>query len=534
MNAKDLIKAHNELKSSRSPYEKDWNDVVTFVRPYGESPVSQKTPGDSRVERIYDGTAPDALEQLASGLQSFLVNPVDRWFELGFGRMVDVSETEREDALDWFEYAADSIYGIYSNDETGFNQSVNEVFLDCAGFGTGSMIQEWSKEIQKPFFRSQPLANSWFKENYRGIIDTDHIEVKMTREQAVQRFGEQAIPGEWKVDDKSEHCILQCITPRKDGIYNGVASKKPWASVWIVERYSAILEESGYDSFPVHPSRWVKLSGEVYGRSPATKCLPDIRLLNQMELCFLKATQKIIDPPIMVDSDSTMLPLKSNPGAIWVMEPMSPRPEPFQSGTNIPLTLEILNNKRDFIRRCFHADWLQMEKAKLEMTATEVMDRREEKLRLIAPVLGRQQSEFLGPCVKRTLELLLTKGGLTPPPEIIRQLGFRIEYLSAAAKAQTGVKAVAMKRYAENLLPFASVDPDILLTLNMDEYARHLAEYGSVPRKVLRSKEEVQAIKDQRAQAQAMQQAAETANVATQGLKNVAQAQQAGVELGIA
>lgn len=534
MNAKEIIKLHGRLKTDRNPYEKDWNDVVTFVRPYGESPTSQKTPGDSRVNQIYDGTAPDALEQLASGLQSFLVNPVDRWFELGFGRMVEVSDAEREEALDWFEYAADAIYGVYSNDETGFNQSVNEVFLDCGGFGTGSMSQEWSTEIQKPFFRSMALANTWFKESYRGIIDTCHHEVKMTREQAVEKFGENAIPADWKPDDESEHCIVHCIYPRKGGVYNGVSAKKPWASMWVHERYKHILEEKGYDSFPIHPSRWVKLSGEVYGRSPATKCLPDIRLLNQMELCFLKATQKIIDPPIIVDDDSTILPLKSSPGSIWVMQPMSARPEPFQSGTNIPLTLEILNNKRDFIRRCFHADWLQMEKLKLEMTATEVMDRREEKLRLIAPVLGRQQSEFLGPCVKRTLELLLTKGGLTPPPQVVQQLGFKIEYLSAAAKAQTGVKAVAMKRYAENLLPFASVDPDILLTLDLDQYARLMGEYGNVPRKVLRSKEAVDAIKTERAQAQAAQQMAETANVATQGLKNVAQAQQAGVDSGLA
>lgn len=534
MNAKDILKSHDKLKTLRNPYERDWKDVVTFVRPYGEDPTSKATPGDSRVDRIYDGTAPDALEQLASGLQSFLVNPVDRWFEYGFGKTADISAADRELALDWYEYAADAVYGVYSDDETGFNQSVNEVFLDCAGFGTGVMSQQWSDEIQKPFFRSHALATVWFKENSRGIITTAHLEVMMDREAAVDEFGEDALPAEWKSEDSTVYKVVNCVYPRKGGTYNAVAGKKPYASVWIVEKFAHVLKESGYDSFPYHPSRWVKLSGEVYGRSPATKCLPDIRLLNQMELCMIKATQKIIDPPIMVDSDTTMLPLKSNPGAIWVMEPMSTRPEPFMSGSNIPLTLDILNQKRDFIRRCFHADWLQMEKAKLEMTATEVMDRREEKLRLIAPVLGRQQSEFLGPCVKRTLELLLTKGGLEAPPPIIKQMGLRIEYLSAAAKAQVGVKAMAMKRYAEELLPFASVDPEILLTLNMDEYARYMAEFRSVPRKVLRSKEEVDGIKQAKQQAQQMQQAVETASVATQGLKNVAQAQSAGVESGLA
>lgn len=527
----DLIKLHNRIKTARNPYEGDWNDIVSFVRPYGESPTTAKTPGDSRVDRIYEGTAPHAMEQLAGGLQSFAVNPVDRWFEFGFDRIVDTSDAEREEALDWFEYAADSVYAVYNNDASCFNQSVNEVFLDGVSFGTGGMSQEWDETIGKPFFRSTPLASTWYKENHRGVIDTAHVEVNMTREQAVARFGDKMIPTDWKVDDQRSYKVVQCVGPRKGGIYNGVASSKPFHSIWFIAQFKAILEESGYDSFPQHPMRWVKLAGEVYGRSPATKCLPDIRLLNQMELCMIKATQKIIDPPIMVDSDSTMLPLKSSPGAIWVIEPMSERPQPFLSGSNIPLTKEILDGKRDFIRQCFHSDWMQMEKAKLEMTATEVMDRREEKLRLLAPVLGRINSEFLGPCVKRTLELLLLKGGLAPPPAAVQKYGFRIEYLSAAAKAQVGVKATAMKRYAEELLPFASVDPEILLTLNMDEYARYMAEFRSVPRKVLRSKEEVQQIKDARQQAQQMQQTIETASTATQGLKNVAQAQAAGLQL---
>ncbi len=44
-----------------------------------------------------------------------------------------------------------------------------------------------------------------------------------------------------------------------------------------------------------------------------------------------------------------------------------------------------------------------------QMTATEVVQRNEEKMRLLGPVLGRLQSELLRPMIDRTFAILLRK-----------------------------------------------------------------------------------------------------------------------------
>ena len=52
------------------------------------------------------------------------------------------------------------------------------------------------------------------------------------------------------------------------------------------------------------------------------------------------------------------------------------------------------------------------------MTATEVIERTREKGILLAPTVGRQQSEYLGPLVDREIDVLVEQGLLPPMPDV--------------------------------------------------------------------------------------------------------------------
>ena len=76
------------------------------------------------------------------------------------------------------------------------------------------------------------------------------------------------------------------------------------------------------------------------------------------------------------------------------------------------------------------------------MTATEVIERTTEKGILLAPTVGRQQSEYLGPLIERELDLLAQMRLLDPMPPQLRERAPRIyetvytSPLSRAARAQ--------------------------------------------------------------------------------------------------
>src|SRR5690606_36917795 len=84
------------------------------------------------------------------------------------------------------------------------------------------------------------------------------------------------------------------------------------------------------------------------------------------------------------------------------------RLEPIQSVGNMAITYEMAQAKRNVIREAFYVDQLQLVNSP-QMTATEVMARTDEKLRLMAPMIGRIQSELLGPIIERSFRILFRK-----------------------------------------------------------------------------------------------------------------------------
>jgi hypothetical protein len=67
-----------------------------------------------------------------------------------------------------------------------------------------------------------------------------------------------------------------------------------------------------------------------------------------------------------------------------------------------------------------------------QMTATEVLQRAQEKGALLSPTMGRQQSEFLGPTIERELDVLAQQGMIPPMPAILQQAAPNMTRFTAA------------------------------------------------------------------------------------------------------
>jgi hypothetical protein len=186
---------------------------------------------------------------------------------------------------------------------------------------------------------------------------------------------------------------------------------------------------------------------------------------------------------------------------------------PMNFGSQPALGFDIMEDLRNRIRQIFYVDQLQLQEGP-QMTATEVLQRTEEKLRLLGPLMGRLQSEFLGPLLNRVFNVLYRAGKFPPPPQQIEGQAMRVVYTSPIARAQEQTEANGILRSTQLLSPFVSADPSLMDNINGDELVPGVFNMFSVSAKYLNSKAVVKKI---RADRQKMQQAQQVANIIKEG-----------------
>jgi hypothetical protein len=228
-------------------------------------------------------------------------------------------------------------------------------------------------------------------------------------------------------------------------------------------------------------------------------------MLNEMSKTTIKAAQKQVDPPLLVPDDGFILPVRTVPGGLnFYRAGTRDRIEPLNIGANNPLGLNMEEQRRNAIRDTFYVNQLMMQNGP-QMTATEVVQRNEEKMRLLGPVLGRLQSELLRPLIDRTFAILLRKKIFRQAPQFLAGQDIQIEYVSPLAKAQRSSELQSIMRAIEIFGSLAQISP-VFDHINIDNLVTHLADIVGVPAKVLNSKSEVNAIRQKKQQEMMQQQ----------------------------
>jgi hypothetical protein len=144
------------------------------------------------------------------------------------------------------------------------------------------------------------------------------------------------------------------------------------------------------------------------------------------------------------------------------------------------------------------------------MTATEVIERTNEKGILIAPTVGRQQSEYLGPMIHRELDLLSRMKKFPPMPDVIREAQgeYNVVYTSPLARAQRAQDVAGFQRTQQSVIEIvnATQDPSVLDVFNFDVAVREIAMIQAVPERWLNDDQTIQKVRKARAQQAAQQQ----------------------------
>lgn len=529
--AEDIVKRVSQLDSERQNYATFWQDVSYYVVPRKSYITRTKTPGSKYPYDIYDTTAMQANMVLAAGLHSYLTNPNSKWFSL---RLEDEEIMQNQDVKEWLQDTEDRMYNALNS--SNFNQQIHELYLDLGVFGCACMYEE-DDEVDGIRFYSRDIAEIYLCENEKEKIDTVYRKFKMTARQAYDKWGEAAGEVVMNFIEKKEFDkqveFIHAVMPRYErDVTKDDATNMPFESTYIEVSKKHLINQSGYREFPYFTPRFNKNSGEVWGSSPAMVLFADIKMLNEMVKVLIRSAQKQVDPPLVLPHDGYLLPIKYGPAALnfRIKGSADDKIEPLATGANISIGLEIISQWQAIIKKGFFVDLflLLADPARKDMTATEVMQRVEEKMLILAPVLGRLMNEFLDPLITRTFNIMWRTGKLMPPPELIQNMQYKIEYISPLARAQKLDQMKSINSFIALVSQIAMAKPDVIDNVNEDEIVNDVQQLYGVNPKYVRDSEQVRAIREQRAQQQ--QQMAQMAQ-AQQAADVVSTASSAGADM---
>ena len=529
MDVVQLCKRFEKLKGDRSVLDNHCQEIAERIIPYRADFQVERQMGEKRSEKVFDATASIALTRFVSAFTSMLAPEGQRWHGLTSSNQ-DLNKILR--VREYYEEVTRVLFR--ERYRGGFGSQVQEVFTSLGAFGTGGYLIEGAK-AGGVYYKAQPLSRYWVAENDEGKVDTIYRSYKFTARQAYQQFGEN-----------SPNCVKECLENTPDKLFDFFQCIMP-NSDYNPERldykgmkfasYDVCMQDKerfvrvgGYHTFPIPVSRFMTIAGEPYGYSPAMCVLPDVKMLNEMEKTNIKIAHQKADPAWLV-ADDIMGGLKFKPGALNAGTLSADGRElvrPMINAGDLSYSLEMGNQKRQVINDAFYVSLFQILVESHTMTATEVVERAREKAALLAPAFSRQQTELLGPTIEREIDILSRQGRLPEmPPELVEAEGeYEIVYDTPLARAQRSEETVGFARTMEMIVPIAQQDPTVLMMFDMEETARGLAELNGMPAKWMRSREEVEALRMQQAQAQQAQAMLQSAPILADVQKKQAEAQQ--------
>lgn len=527
--ANSIIQDFAVLKRERAQFEGHWEEIARRIIPNHSFLFTNRgnmNKGNKRTQDLFDSTAMLALNKFGAILDSLLTPRNQTWHRLkASDPYLDKSKRVRV----YFEDATNALFKYRYAPSANFSSQNQQTYNSLGAYGTGAMWIDRLDHTPGLRYKNCHLGEIYVVENHQGIVDKVHREFPMTARQAISMFGDavpDSIKTATKTNDQQEFRFIHCVEVnhqqemhRKD--YRG----KPFLSHYVSVDGYKLLRTEGYTSFPYAIPRYEQVPGEAYGRSPAMNVLPTVKSLNEMKKAMLKQAHRTVDPILMGPDDGVLDSFNLRPGAYnagGVTADGRPLVHTLPTG-NLSIGKEAMEEERALINDAFLVSLFQILVETPTMTATEVLERTKEKGLLLAPTIGRQQSEYLGPMIERELDVLSALGLLPPmPPELLEAKGeYTVIYDSPLSRAQRAEEASGLMRTIESALQIVNVtqNHEPLDYFNWDVIIPQISDINGVPEKWINSMEEVQQIRQGRAQEAQDQKAIQAAPAAAAMVK---------------
>ncbi|MCR4918030.1 MAG: head-tail connector protein [Alphaproteobacteria bacterium] len=375
----DLQKMYRRALAVREPWIKRWNDAQRYTFPTS----------DADMATLFDATAADASDNLAACMYSLLTPPESLWLNL-------VQESPES------PNAEVACAALRSNlNDSNFYTTIHQCYMDLVVLGTACLfMSETPIGSASAFsFTAIPMKDIAILPN--AVFHTASV----SGQDVLERYPDWVPPREIKQKIKQnpdvELRLVQSLVGQEFTAWLDVGG----------DLENNIVSCGVFETNPYLIFRWAVASGEQYGYGPVLRSLPDIKTANKVVELVLKNATIAVSGIWQADDDGVINlgNINLTPGAIIPKAVGSSGLTPLTSGANFDVSQIILKDLRDRIRHTLLADRLGLLSEK-EMTATEILARNADMLRILGATYGRLLHEFIRPLCDRGLQILSRRG----------------------------------------------------------------------------------------------------------------------------
>ncbi|MGF1562547.1 MAG: portal protein [Geminicoccaceae bacterium] len=473
----EIIDAYGRARGRRQRWESLWQDCYAFALP--ERARIMGSPAAAQ-EQLYDGTAPDAVQQLASSMLAELTPPWSRWFALAPGFETDPAE--RGALAEALEPVTARLQAHF--DRSNFAVEVHQAFLDLITVGTATLSFEEAPLGAPSAFRFQAVPHTQICLD--GAANGEHIRhfrrLDLSAAGLKRRYPEAELPAAWFKDHDGgrSYTAIEAVLPARNA-FDYIAFVDPGLSP-DTPPDGIMLGAGRFACSPFISFRWLKAPGEVYGRSPVMTALPDIKTANKVVELVLKNASIAVTGIWQAEDDGVLNPanIKLVPGSIIPKAPGSAGLTPLEAPGRFDVSELVLDDLRRQIRHTLLVDRLGPVEGGA-MTATEVLVRNREMTRLLGATYGRLQAELLRPLIARAVYVLSRRGEIADIRLDGRQVDLR--FLSPLARAQARDDVENAMLWLEGV---RALGPQASETIDARAAARWLGKALGVPDELIR------------------------------------------------
>lgn len=526
--AQEAIRRWGELKTERSRFEADWQDIARLIRPQ-RGGFGLDNPATRTMDKALSSEPILAQSAFAAGIYASITNPANRWAGL---ETPDPDLNNWQPMADWNDRATRIVMNSFRPEVSTFYSNTFQAYSDLAAFGNSAGYDEIDEGNRRFIDTTLSLAEVVFDIDAHNrvveVIRKFHLTPRAARAMFDRKGNLPAKIIEMEEQGKTDkipfyHHVVRNYAFEKGRI--GVRGK-PWVSRYVCEIGEALVREGGYDDMPFYAPRWDVDSGHTYGTGPGFTALPASRVLNLMEAATIRAAQRAADPPMLApDREAWPINGRAAPGQV-MYGAVSPRGQQMVHAMvttgQIGLTQAEKQAKIEEIRMAFHYSTMPMMN-RTGITTEETRILEEANLRNWAPHADRIMEEYAARKVERRFRLLWKAGQIPAPPDEAAGVPLNIRYQSAATMAMRAREGLAARQFITDLAPLAQLGPQhaerIAGRINTDAYLEALHDASaSLPASILHSREQA----DQTAQQMAQQRQAMEMAAAAPGLGKAA------------
>ncbi len=375
----NLEQMYRRALDLRAPWLTRWDSALRYTMPRA----------DDEAATLFDATAADAADNLAASIYSLLTPPESLWLSL-------VPESAQSpDAV-----AATMALRANLND-SNFYTTIHQCYMDLIVLGTACLFM-----AENPIGAASAFSFTAIPMRDIAVLNgaVFHMATMPARE-VMERYPTWTPPANLrdtiKNDPETPLRLVQSLVGTDFTAWLDVGG----------DIENNIVSTGKFETNPYIIFRWAVASGEQYGRGPVLRALPDIKTANKVVELVLKNATIAVSGIWQADDDGVinLANINLTPGAIIPKAVGSSGLTPLASGANFDVSQIVLKDLRERIRHALLADRLGLLSEK-EMTATEIMARNADMMRILGATYGRLLHEFIRPLVERGLQILSRRG----------------------------------------------------------------------------------------------------------------------------